>query len=172
MRRKIRNYGNIFMFSLALISFLIFAGVRIYKGVVFNINCTGYLSRAANANTVDLASAELSTAIDYLKQQKLTEGYTSIFWRSPSEDIGWWFNNLETSLHELKSLPQESSQLERTNVLMKLRETLQDHGSEGSSTVVVPQGITIYPANETYFWWCALSLTFVILFGFFVFFTD
>lgn len=174
----IKRKGNMnksstgFFLVLSILSLVGFGAIRIYKSVVFDINVTGHLGRAANANTIELAQSELSEAILYLKNNHLTEGYTSIFWRDPSEDIGWWYGNLTASLHELESVPEETSQLEKTNVLMKLRETLEDHGEHGKSVVVCPEGISIYPANVAYLTWCSLSVLLTCLFGFFYFFSD
>lgn len=76
--------------------------------------------------------------------------YTSVIYRTPDEDIGYWYDNLSASLKELREMPADASQLERSNVLMKLRETLV--GSEGVS-LTMPSGISVYPSNAAFFWW-------------------
>lgn len=100
-------------------------GTRISKKVVFEQNVKGYLKRAGDANTIELANVELTKALDYLEANNLTSGYTSILWKTPDEDIDFWYRNLKASQRELQTLNSESP-LERTNVLMKLRETLLD----------------------------------------------
>ena len=104
---------------------------------------TGYLKRAANANTITLANEELSKAITYLEANNLTTGYTSILWETPDEDIDFWYRNLKASQSELQNLEPESA-LEKTNVLLKLNETLT--GSNGSR-VIRPEGLAVYPNN-------------------------
>jgi hypothetical protein len=136
---------------LILISFAIF-GVRIAKKIEFKQNVTGYLKRAADANTIPLAEEELTKVIVYLENNNLTTGYTSILWKTPDEDIDFWYRNLKASQHELQNLQSESA-LERTNVLMKLRETLMDSGERTS--VTVPEGIAVYPNNKL---WALLML--------------
>lgn len=137
---------------LLLLSALAVFSVRIYHGVVFKQNVSGYLKRAADANTVDLAHEELTRAIDYLEANNLTTGYTSILWKTPDEDIEFWYRNLKASQRELEVLNSESA-LERTNVLIKLRETLVDSGEK--TKVTVPDGLSVYPHNAL---WAGLML--------------
>ena len=140
------------------LSFCLWGTVRIVKGITFNQECGGYLSRAANANTVDLAKTELKRATDYLEQRDLTEGYTSVLWKTPDEDIGFWYSNLKASLDELEATAPDATPLERSNVLMKLRETLMTSSSEGGSSVTVPDGISVYPSNTLFFCWAWASI--------------
>lgn len=94
-----------------------------------------------------------------MEANSLTSGYTSILWRTPDEDIGFWYKNLKASQNELQNLKPESV-LEKTNVLMKLRETLVDTGEK--SNVTVPKGLAVYPNNLL---WSVL-LSIAILAGF------
>jgi hypothetical protein len=126
--------------------FLSWATVRIVLGISFTQDCGGYLERAASANTVELAKPALAAAVLYIEVKELTAGYTSILWRTPDEDVGFWYQNLKASLEELKAVKPDASPLEKSNMLMKLRETLQTDGSEGS-LVRVPSGISIFPHN-------------------------
>ncbi len=138
---------------LILISLALF-GFRIQKKIVLKQNVTGYLKRAADANTVKIAQGEISKVLTYLEQEEMTEGYTSIFWKTPNEDIGFWYRNLKASLQELKQV-ENGSTLEKTNVLLKLRETLMDGGGEGKVRVTVPKGLSAYPNNGM---WATLML--------------
>ena len=54
------------------------------------------------------------------------------------------------SYEELDKLPETATSLEKTNVLMKLRETLTDESEDGTE-VTVPNGISIYPNNVCLF---------------------
>ena len=148
-----------------IISIIIFTGWfagRIYKDIIFGINCNGHLKRAADANTVSIAEKELQTALNYMKANGLTTGYTSILYRTPDEDIGFWYTNLTASLIELQSISAESTQLERSNILMKLRETILDDGEHGS-TITTPSGISIYPHNTAWMLWGIISFILNIL---------
>ena len=144
---------------IATIVFGAWATVRIVKGVQFDINCTQYVKRAADASTVELAKEELGKAISYAEQNNLTEGVVSIFFHQPKNDIGYWYKNMTDAYNELDNLPEDATSLEKTNVLMKLRETLTDEKESGVS-VTMPNGISIYPGNVFYFWWGLLSMIF------------
>lgn len=132
------------------------ATVRIVKAVKFNINCEQYLKRAADANTVETAKEELAKAISYAETNNLTEGVVSIFLHQPENDIGYWYKNMTEAYSELENLSDDATSLEKTNVLMKLRETLTDETESGIS-VTIPEGISIYPSNVLYFWWGIIS---------------
>jgi hypothetical protein len=139
-------------------------GFRVVESVQLKQNCTGYLKRAADANTIELATVELDRAITYLEANGLTTGYTSILWRTPDEDIDFWYRNLVASRAELTSLAPDATALERTNVLIKLRETLTDSGEKTKATV--PGGLAVYPNNLIWavlMWFAAIGL--VIGFG-------
>lgn len=146
---------------ISLLVFLAWGTTRIVKSVQFELNCTQYLKRAADANTVELAKEELSKAISYAEQNNLTEGVVSIFLHQPKNDIGFWYKNMVEAYNELEKLPEDADSLEKTNTLMKLRETLTDQKDDGVS-VTAPDGITIYPNNVVYFWWGLLSFLFTI----------
>ena len=129
---------------LILVSVAIF-GFRASKDISFDQNVKGYLKRAADSNTIGLAHGELTKAINYLEQNKLTTGYTSILWKTPNEEIDFWYQNLKASQNELFKVKDEASQLEKTNVLIKLRETLMDTGKK--TKVTIPKGLSVYPDN-------------------------
>lgn len=111
------------------------------KNIQFDQDCGGYLSLAANANTVEIAGEQLDIALKYMEENKLTSGYTSILYKTPDEDVGYWYRNIKSARGELSTIAPNASQLEKTNVLMKLRETL---------AAGTPVGIALYPNNVFY----------------------
>lgn len=133
----------------------------IVKEVHLNQNCTGHLKRAADANTIELALTELNQAVAYCESNNLTNGYTSVFYNTPDEDIEFWFKNLKASQAELKSVTPETTSLERTNILMKLRETLTDHGEKGIN-ITYPDGLSRYPNNGMWMSLFLLSIAMII----------
>lgn len=94
--------GIIFLIGLLLM--VGYLGTRAVKSVQFNQNCGGYLKRAADANTVETAKEELSKAISYIEANNLTQGYTSVMWQTPNEDLGFWYKNLKSSETELSKV--------------------------------------------------------------------
>lgn len=145
--------------SFFLVIFLIWGGMRIYQGIIFDINCGDRLKRAADANTVQIAKEELKASIAYMEKSGLILGYTSILYKTPDEDIGFWYRNIKSSYEELKNLPESTTSLEKSNVLIKLRETLLDNNG-----VTFPRGISIYPDNVFYAWWAWISLIITLVF--------
>lgn len=141
---------------LLILVLLAWGAARIVNGIMFNIDCEGHIKRAADANTVELATQEMRTVISYLKSHSITSGYTSVIYRTPDEDIGFWYQNLESSLKELEAVSPQATQLEKSNLLMKLRETLLDEGQ--SVSVTSPSGISIFPNNTAYAFWGILGL--------------
>jgi len=152
---------------------LIFIAMMIIKNIDFSINCKQYLKRAADANSVELALVNLNIAIKYLEDNNLTNGVVSIFLRQPKNDIGFWYNNLVSCRNELDKVNLETTALEKTNILMKLRETLLDVKETGSY-VTHPGDIAVYPHNKLFFWvificiinivWCGLLPLVIMVF--------
>lgn len=137
---------------------IIVYGVAIGKSWRMNANCISYFEMAADANSVGLAEKHLSSGIKYLEDNDLTHGNTKVFIYSPTTDIGLWYENLksaQTQLRELKD-KEDLTELEESNALMKLRETLLN--SEGS--VTHPQFISFYPSHVG--WACSLFLIWIL----------
>lgn len=153
-----------FLTIVSLISFLGWATVRMVNYYKFDINCVQYIKRAADASSVDVAKRELGKAIEYCEDNGLTEGIVSIFLKQPKNDIGFWYENMKVAYAELEALPEDSTPLEKTNVLMKIRESLTENG-ENSSYVEIPEGIEIHPNNALYFWWVIISAIGFLVFG-------
>jgi len=145
-----------FVISMAAVFLILYAFLRIGSYIDLEQKCTGRLKRAADANTVQLAKQELEVAVNWLQQKEYTSGYTSIIYKTPDEDIGFWYNNLLASLEELEEIVPESTKLEKSNILMKLRETLMDE-----SELTVPSGMIFFPHNRKF----AILLTLIIVFG-------
>lgn len=143
---------------LAILALSIFA-TQIIKDVSMNQNCTGYLKRAADANTVETAKEQLQKSIQYLESNNLTKGYTSVLWQTPDEDIEFWYKNLKASESELMKVDSTTSSMEKTNLLMKLRETLLDNGDK----LTVPNGLSRYPNNGM--WGILTCLAMLIIMG-------
>lgn len=126
---------------LILVAIIIFS-CRIYTSISMDRNMKGYLTRASEANSIELASKELRIAVTYLEKHNMTSGYTSILYTTPNEDVGFWYTNLKQSLDELETL-NSTSALEKSNVLLKLRESLLS----GKGNVIVPKGLSVFPNN-------------------------
>jgi len=167
--------GNISYFILAFllcIPLVSLSIVDIVKDIHFEQRCGGFLERASNANTIPIALGEIERSLLYIENNNLTKGYTSLFFQTPDEDIEFWYNNLLESKNELIKANEDTgmSQLEQSNVLMKLRESLisRKRGSAGDK-IIIPEGIHKYPNNKVYLVgyisFGILSVVGIIIFG-------
>jgi hypothetical protein len=139
---------------------IVVCGFMIYCSIQFDRNCSGYLKRAADANTIELAKQELRKAVDYIESENLTSGSSHFLFSTPSTDLEFWYLNLKASLEELEATPDDVDRLVASNQLLKLRETLLDQGEKGAR-VTKPRNIKIYP-NQV----LAKSLMLTAFFGF------
>lgn len=132
----------------------------IIKTINMDVNCISYLGLAADANNVDLAEKHLTTAINYLETNNLTAGQTGIIVKNPRNDIGIWYDNLKSAQKQLQELKEEEdlTDLEESNALMKLRETLL-----GGGCVTHPFMISFVPNHVSWFWWMCLIWLFWFL---------
>lgn len=144
------NKKEKFITILLIIPFLIWITVIIVNAIAFDRYCKDYLKLAADANTIEMAKTELNIALKYMEENNLTDGYTSVIYKSPGEDVYFWYNNIKSARNELNKINDSTtSPLEKTNVLMKLRETLLDD-KNGDVSVTAPPGISLYPNNVAY----------------------
>jgi hypothetical protein len=125
-------------------------GIAIAKTIPMDANCISYFSMAADANSVELAEKHLTSGITYLEENNLIEGNTKILIYKPTVDIGLWYENLKSAQVQLQELStnEELTELEESNALMKLRETLLD----SNGCVTYPYMISFYPNHIGWFW--------------------
>lgn len=153
------------LFFMGLVMALVWTTGRVVGCVTYDIEVGDRLKRASDANSIELATQELDAALRGIKSRRLTTGYTSILYRTPDEDLSFWYRNIVSAQQELVQLPKDSTPLEKTNVLMKLRETLLDSGESGPH-VTAPSGISIYPNNTLYSVLGTIGWVFFFVFGF------
>lgn len=151
---------------------LAWGAVRIVKDITYDQQVEGYLKQAADANTTELAEKKIGQAIEGMDRRGLCNSkspdsppvfaddcFTSVLWRTPGEDVGYWRTNIQATYEDLHSMTNEErvDNLTESNQLMKVRETLLDNGSQGDS-VTAPAGISVYPNNVAFFWWGVFSV--------------
>jgi hypothetical protein len=136
----------IVLFFLSFITLFLWGGYRVFAYAKFKVECGDYLKAAAKAETVELAEESLKKAVTYMEKNGLTEGYTSVFWKTSNEDVGFWYTNISSRLQELKSLTSGATSTEKAEVLAELKKTLLFNVSCGCN-VIIPGGISVYPHN-------------------------
>ncbi len=109
------------------------------------------MKQVADANNIELASSKLSECVEYLETNKMTSGSTHIIYPTPTNDVGFFYNNLNSALNDLKNFPKLASNatsqdkadynLSMSNQLIKLRETILD----ADSHVTGPEYLAYYP---------------------------
>lgn len=145
------------LFIISIIFWVFYAIIQIQ----FKQDCSGYLKRAADANTIEIAQQELNKSILYLESNDITDGYTSVIYRTPDEDIAFFYQNLKACQKELNDVKGSTDQMATTNTLMKLRETLTDDGEKGIS-ITYPDGLCFYPNNLL--WGSGVFISLLMLF--------
>lgn len=151
------------MTIITLIGSVIYGSAYFYTNINFKQDIKGHLKRAADANSVTLATSELKLALDNIdrrgycleakratKPEELPQDcYTSAVYNTPDEDVAFWMYNLRGSYNDLKALPDDADSLTKSNALIKLRETLLDQGQNGTVTTY-PEGLARYPHNRLF----------------------
>lgn len=132
-----------------IVPFIVY-GTAIVKSVQMDADCVSYFRLAGDANSVKLAEKHLTTAITYLEEHDLINGYTKIIFYKPTNDFGIWYENLKSAQGQLQELAsrEDLTDLEESNALMKLRETLFNSGDG----VTHPFMISFYPNCIAWFW--------------------
>jgi hypothetical protein len=157
----------------SLVVMVLGIGYAIIAGIQFDRKYEGHLKRAADANSLKLAEKELTTAYAYLKQHRLDteagrnagwlDDNTNILYTTPDNQISFHVDNVKASLDDVssvKAMGDKASALERSNVLIKLRESLLDDRSDGHH-VTCPTGLSVFPYNMELtlaFWGSVLGL--------------
>ena len=140
---------KVLVLTLFCMPILLWAGIRSYYDITFGIDCGGHIERAGSANSIDLARQEMEVVVKYAENHGVMSGYTSVLYNTPDEDLGFWFNNMKASLEELGRVKPTTSELEKSNLLIKLRESLMHHGNK-STDLTIPEGITVFPHNTAF----------------------
>lgn len=156
-----------YLYSIGLILLgMIVPVFAIINSIRFDQECGGFLKQTADANTAEIALERLNIAIAYAEAHNLTSGYTSVLWKTEDENIGFWYRNLKACQSELEAC-LDGTQLEKSNVLMKVRESLTDSGKDHTQ-LTIPTGISRYPKNAWFLvlgWMSAFYILAGLIFG-------
>lgn len=80
-------------------------GMRVHKANEFDNQVGSYLQAAYETDDPTAADKYLSTAIAYLDENKMTNGFTSVLYKSPSDDVGEWYEKLGVVAKEIHNAP-------------------------------------------------------------------
>lgn len=162
MESKMKKETRILLIVVLTICSMITPASCVVKTIQFGKNCSGYIRQTADANTVEIALERITIAIDYAEHHGLMEGYTSVIYQTEEDNVGFWYRNLKACQCELEAA-MNCSQLEKSNVLMKVRESLTDNGEHGTE-LSLPNGISRYPYNTlfTIFGWISVIIWIIV----------
>ena len=153
------------MMVISLIYFLAWIGVRAIADYNFEANCESHLIKAASTNDIEVAKLELNKSIEYLDNHNLDNGQISIISEAPANNIKLWYDNLNVSLNELSLIQPSSTQLEKLDILSKLRNSLIET-NRNVTKVIRPEGIEVYPFNKILCLWGFFSFVLFITFSY------
>lgn len=160
--------GHLFgaLFAVSIVAFIVWAGIRTKCYFEFQDKVDGYLDNYVRAGSVELAEKNLDAAIKGAEEMGLTEGQISVLCHNPKNNIGVWYQNLVKCRADLREVAKQPMN-ERSRILQKQKQALsgEDNGSEGSISIKVPDGITIYPYNRFFFWLGVISGIACLAFG-------
>lgn len=154
--------GKGLCFVLGVISLVVIIIVSVSMWYGFKSNCGDYLKLAGDAPTVEKANVFLGKAINYLEQKDKTSGNSAFIFRTPANDVGIWYGQLTGAKAIADSLIKNGTSLEKSNALMKIRETVLDQGEKGT-VVTLPTKIASFPYQwPMLIWWIVTVLLVVI----------
>lgn len=146
------------LFAVSILLAMPFFGwaiTRIVKNNRFDNNVTYYIDEADKSNDITYSCEKASIANDYLKNNNLTSGYTSIVSRERDEDLYIFYDSIDKKTNYFC--------LSRNKDYIKLYQEYADMRNMKPHDVSVPQGISIYPYNLFYLIWMLVSTTMMII---------
>lgn len=149
-----------------LLLFVAWICARIALSITFDRDVANYLKQAAMADTIEVATESLSLAIENFEiRSAVRDGYTSLIVRTPNEDVRAWYFKLKTCLQELEAMRKGASQMEKKNMLLRVRSDLVVYYQVIGPSPIVPSGIAVFPHNKLFAHWGWWSLVLTCVFG-------
>ncbi len=155
-----KRISLIFAIILTIVFFVTLT-LEIVRRYRFKIGCEDWLKLAGEAMDVYQARGFLAKGIEYLERKNLTVGSSAYFLKTPSADLGLWYQRLKSGEEILEEViarkeKGEATPLEISNTLMKLRELLVDI-TEKKTEVTLPTKIWLFPKQITFLIWYLIS---------------
>jgi len=152
--------------SILLVVFLMWLSVMgsmIYESCEYQAGFSSYVERAAYGNSYETVAPSLDAAIAYLENNDLTEGFTSVLYKTADEDLAWYYQNLKEIRADLDRAGPDGFYLPAEKDLLFLN--LKTRLLRSSGNVAAPIGISRFPHNTAY---CILLwISTILLLGFF-----
>ncbi|MBU1199185.1 MAG: hypothetical protein KKE98_00120 [Nanoarchaeota archaeon] len=141
------------------------------KWYKFKKGCSSYLKLAGDAPNIQKADEFLKQALDYMEQKNLTSGNSAYIFPTPQSNLSIWYEQIKGTKETVSELIQKgenSTQLEKDNALMKIREVVLDQGEKGTH-VTLPPNITWYPKHWVMLFDWIVSILLICIGGYLIF---
>ena len=143
----------------------------IISTIYFRIKCETPLRKAALAETLPEAKVNLDKAIQFVEQNWLTTGYSSLFFKDDEYNITKWYATLKSAQSEIDILYVKGyDQVEELDALIALLIKLTDIPEDKqcvflNDIVFVPTGIQFVPLYESVWIVFLFSITVCAILG-------
>lgn len=149
------------LFAISVLLAMPFFGwaiTRIVKNQEFDNNATYYIDGASKAKDIKSACEQINIANDYLVNNGLTSGYTSIISRTPDEDLFVFYQDIDK---KMKYFCLTKDYTDESYII--LYQKYVDMREMKPHDISVPPGISIYPYNLLYLIWMFVSIVMAII---------
>ena len=153
-----------------IITIMYIAGA-IISTIYFRVKCETPLRKAALAETIPEAKVNLDKAIQFVEQNQLTTGYSSLFFKEDEYNITKWYATLKSAQSEIDILYVKGyDQVEELDALIALLIKLTDIPENKqcvflNDIVFVPTGIQFVPLYEFVWIMFLFSITICTILG-------
>ena len=143
----------------------------IISTIFFRIKCETPLRKAALAETLPEAKVNLDKAIQFVEQNWLTTGYSSLFFKDDEYNITKWYATLKSAQSEIDILYVKGyDQVEELDALIALLIKLTDIPENKqcvflNDIVFVPTGLQFVPLYESVWIVFLFSITVCAILG-------
>lgn len=166
------------MLTVAIMSLVGWGGARMHKSSDFDARVSDYVVAAYNATTPEEAKLQYDRALSVMKENKMTEGSTSILYPSPEYNVGDWFAKVEKTEKDLtemlkapavvddkKADPKVLTPWQKSLVENNVVKTKVDTKGNSHASFNAPEDISVHPYTLQYALWFYSSLIATLLFG-------
>ena len=153
-----------------IITIMYIAGA-IISTIYFRVKCETPLRKAALAETIPEAKVNLDKAIQFVEQNQLTTGYSSLFFKEDEYNITKWYAMLKSAQSEIDILHVKGyDRVEEIDALIVLLIKLTDIPENKqcvflNDVVFVPTGIQFVPLYESVWILFLFSITICTILG-------
>lgn len=168
---KKKSTNSKFGLFITIFIFTLVSGFYLVKKIQFNYGCGNHLRRVVHAKTTTLAAEEMKLALNFLRQNEIIKGNTTVNIIDPPDevmvknDIGLWYENLNM-LNERLQLCRGANDAKSEQVLNSVQVEMclmRENGTLGS--VTMPDQVYLHPLNLVWYviWWISFIVMIIFM---------